>query len=71
MTKTNNQKAAPGVISTHRLDGMCICDGLQLAIKNGIESMKKEGAPGCLIDDYIQEMQTGEWTNCNCSCNDI
>lgn len=53
------------------LDGMCSCEGLQKAIDDGVKSMISEGAPGFAIDDYIQEMQTGDWVKCSCNCNAI
>ena len=68
--KHKNHTTARGVSSSELLDGMCSCVGLQKAINVGVESMKNEGAPGYIIDDYIQEMQTGYWVKCSCNCNE-
>jgi len=51
------------------MDTICSCEGLQKAIDGGVKSMISEGAPGFAIDDYIQEMQTGEWVRCRCGAN--
>lgn len=40
------------------------CDELEKNIKYGIQDLKKANAPGFVITDYIEEMNTGEATMC-------
>jgi len=49
----------------------CPCKKCSDAIKKGVKSMKEEGAPGFCIQDYVQEMLSGDWVECeNCQDND-
>ena len=45
---------------------LCKCSGLEEAIRQGVQSMKDEGAPKILINDYINDMWHCEWINCTC-----
>jgi len=49
----------------------CPCKKCIDAIKKGVKSMKEEGSPEFCIYDYIQEMETGLWIECeDCPDND-
>lgn len=44
-----------------------MCKKLQNYVEKGIESMKRENAPGFMLNDYIEEMGTGGAAVCqNC-----
>ena len=47
----------------------CTCEGLDNAIKKGVDSMIQENASVDLISDYIQKMKYGDWIECNCDAN--
>jgi hypothetical protein len=45
----------------------CECNKLISEIERGIDSMVKQKAPSFVIEDYIEEMKSGEWVGCvNC-----
>ncbi|MBC8490098.1 MAG: hypothetical protein H8D45_29115 [Bacteroidetes bacterium] len=49
----------------------CPCQKCLSATKDGVKSMKKEGAPDFTIDDYVYDMLSGRWVKCeNCPDND-
>jgi len=48
----------------------CPCENCRKATVRGIKSMREEGSPEFCIYDYIQEMETGLWIECeNCPDN--
>jgi len=50
----------------------CPCKKCKKQMKIGVDSLIDEGAPNMVIIDYINDMTTGQWTQCeNCSDNNF
>ena len=44
----------------------CRCIGVKAVIKNGVNKMIEEEAPAQVIEDYVNDMKSGQWVNCTC-----
>lgn len=50
----------------------CPCENCKKQMKLGIDELIDEGAPSMVIVDYIHDMTTGNWVECeNCKENDF